>query len=147
MGISFTLLAMMNIITGIFVESALKSADRSKDAAFISHVQQLFHMLEPDHNGQISKDEYLAQVDDPDLQAYMRDIGIDPQEARILFSYIDSDNSNSIDAEELISGLVRLRMGAKFMDVMTLMHELEQQRRCQITVIAMLEQLLYLEWV
>merc|ERR1712190_208080 len=63
------------------------------------------------------------------MGGYMMDIGIDPKEAKLLFGFIDSNNSNTIDSEELISGLVRLREGAKFMDVMTIMYEMEQQHR------------------
>merc|ERR1712176_1069125 len=86
-------------------------------------------MLEPDHTGQISRDEYMTHIEQPWLQSYMMDIGIDPKEAKLLFGFIDSDNSNTIDSEELISGLVRLREGAKFMDVMTMMYEISQQHR------------------
>merc|ERR1712203_72198 len=97
--------------------------------AFTHHVKNLFHMLEPDHTGQISRREYMLRIEDPILDGYMMDIGIDPKEAKLLFGFIDSNNSNTIDAEELISGLVRLRQGAKFMDVMTIMYEMEQQHR------------------
>merc|ERR1711920_542810 len=104
-------------------------AERTKNDAFSHHVKNLFHMLEPDHTGQIARADYMAHIEDPSLQAYMMDIGIDPKEAKLLFGFIDSDNSNTIDSEELISGLVRLREGAKFMDVMTMMYEMEQQHR------------------
>merc|ERR1711920_443678 len=108
-------------------------AERTKNDAFSHHVKNLFHMLEPDHTGQIARADYMAHIEDPSLQAYMMDIGIDPKEAKLLFGFIDSDNSNTIDSEELISGLVRLRQGAKFMDVMTMMYEMEQQHRKWLT--------------
>eukprot|EP00420_Gonyaulax_spinifera_P029448 CAMPEP_0197875310 /NCGR_PEP_ID=MMETSP1439-20131203/4589_1 /TAXON_ID=66791 /ORGANISM="Gonyaulax spinifera, Strain CCMP409" /LENGTH=588 /DNA_ID=CAMNT_0043494499 /DNA_START=20 /DNA_END=1786 /DNA_ORIENTATION=+ len=127
--VCFSLLAMMNVITGIFVESALKKTEKTKAQEFTMHVRNLFHMLEPDHDGHIIRNEYMAHLTDPKLQAYMNDIGIDPGEARLLFDFLDCDGSDSIDSEELLSGLIRLRVGAKFMDVMTIMHEIDQNSK------------------
>lgn len=127
--IAFTLLAMMNVITGIFVESALKIAERQKDSDFSLHVQHLFHMFDTSNTSLITQDEYESQMESAELQSYMADIGIDPGEAKLLFKYMDSDRSGTIDAASLVSGLVRLRAGAKFMDVMTLMKEMEDQNR------------------
>jgi hypothetical protein len=127
--IVFCLLAMMNVITGIFVESALKKTEKTKDEAFATHVRCLFKLLEPDTDGQIKRADYAQHLGDPKLQAYMFDIGIDPGEAKLLFDFLDCDGSDTIDAEELLSGLVRLRAGAKFMDVMTIMHEIDQNTK------------------
>ena len=59
----------------------------------------------------------------------MFDISIDPGEARLLFDFVDCDGSDTIDAEELVSGLGRFRVGAKFMYVMTIMHEVNQSTK------------------
>merc|ERR550532_779924 len=131
---------MMNVITGIFVESALKKMERKKDETFAEHVRVLFHLLEPDHDGQIKKEDYMTHLEDPQLQAYMSDIDIDPGEAKLLFDFLDCDGSNTIDSEELLNGLIRLRQGSKFMDIMTIMHELEQMGKQWATFTVKMEE-------
>jgi len=122
--VTFSLLAMMNVITGIFVQSALKYAEQMKEKSFVIRFGEFFHCMDPDSDGIITREEYLQQIQDPDLQGFMFDMGIDPGEARILFDFIDSDGSDTLDAEELVGGLVRLKQGAKFIDNITVLHEI-----------------------
>mmetsp|Transcript_27764 Transcript_27764/g.62758 ORF Transcript_27764/g.62758 Transcript_27764/m.62758 type:complete len:599 (-) Transcript_27764:99-1895(-) len=127
--ICFSLIAMFNVITGIFVEAALKKTERSKDEAFAAHVRNLFCLFDADDDTHITREEYNSHLDDPHMQMYMVEIGIDPGEARILWDFLDCNGSNHIDIEMLLTGLIRLRAGAKFMDLLTIMHEIEQQNR------------------
>jgi len=123
--IAFTLLAMMNVITGIFVESALKNAERMKDASFMSHVRSLYKAADVDNDGTISKVEFETCMGDPAVQVYMEQLGINMADARYLFHVLDDDQSGTIDSEELLNGLIRLKAGAKFTDIMTILQEIQ----------------------
>ena len=50
-------------------------------------------MTDADHDGTMSRDEFLCEVCSPDLQKYMKEIGIDPKETMLLFDFLDVDGS------------------------------------------------------
>merc|ERR1712032_1307611 len=56
----------------------------------------------------------------PKVQRYLVSMGVDVMDTRLLFNMLDIDGSGEIDAEELLTGLVRLKAGAKFVDIMKL---------------------------
>jgi len=128
--VAFVLLAMMNVITGIFVESALKNAERTKDTSFAAHVRGLYKMADADGSGLIGRDEFEACISDPNIVEYMKDLGIDSKDALLLFEFLDDeeDDSSGINAEELLKGLLRLRAGTKFTDIMHMFHEIDMQK-------------------
>jgi hypothetical protein len=126
--IAFVLLAMMNVITGIFVESAIKQAEGMKDRNFREHVRRLYAMSETCDHGQVHRHQFDEWMNDPVVKDQMKNLGINVEDANTLFTFLDDDDSGAIDLEELINGLTRLRAGAKFLDVMTMLHEMENQR-------------------
>eukprot|EP00747_Dinoflagellata_sp_TGD_P186494 gnl/TRDRNA2_/TRDRNA2_43537_c0_seq1.p1 gnl/TRDRNA2_/TRDRNA2_43537_c0~~gnl/TRDRNA2_/TRDRNA2_43537_c0_seq1.p1 ORF type:complete len:637 (-),score=144.65 gnl/TRDRNA2_/TRDRNA2_43537_c0_seq1:87-1997(-) len=127
--IAFTMLAMMNVITGIFVESALENAQNEKDAEFQNTAGLLFDRSDENHNDHVSWEEFVKTMDDPDFQVYLEKLNIDSRDAKLLFHLLDSDASGEIEMRELLVGMVRLRAGAKFMDVMKLIGLCEGQNK------------------
>mmetsp|Transcript_134612 Transcript_134612/g.238145 ORF Transcript_134612/g.238145 Transcript_134612/m.238145 type:complete len:134 (-) Transcript_134612:166-567(-) len=82
-----------------------------------------------DESGTISWDEFETQLDEPRFHWYVKSFGIDPADAKLLFKLLDHDGSGELDMQELVAGMIRLRAGAKFMDVMKIMHEIERTNR------------------
>merc|ERR1719382_246796 len=54
---------------------------------------------------------------------FFRRLGLDPYEARGLFLLLDIDGSGEVDIEEFCCGCLRLKGGAKTVDLVTLMYE------------------------
>mmetsp|Transcript_62663 Transcript_62663/g.176662 ORF Transcript_62663/g.176662 Transcript_62663/m.176662 type:complete len:746 (+) Transcript_62663:121-2358(+) len=123
--IAFAVLATMNVITGIFVESALKNAEKEKAEEFRAAAQGIFRQQDLDGSGEISREEFFTQIDDPQFTSYLRSVDVDPTEAKFLFKLLDVRNESSINSEELVNGLVRLRSAAKYMDLMSLRREFD----------------------
>jgi len=135
--IAFAVLAMLNVITGVFVESSLKSAKNDTDVFMISNVREAFKNAckqEDDGSQGVSWEAFQGQLDQPHMQAYFKAIDVDPSEARGLFRLIDLDGSGSVDFEEFLSGCLRLRGPAKSLDLQLLMSEV---RRVQMLVKAL----------
>lgn len=124
--IAFALLAMLNVITGIFVESALKNAAKETERTFQDQVRAIYAMTDSDHDGNVTREEFEIGICSRSFQEYMKSINIEPEEAKLLFEFLDSENSGQIDGEQLLSGLIRLRSGAKCIDVMSLMHDFSE---------------------
>jgi len=127
--IAFVCLAMMNVITGIFVESALKNAENEKDKSFIAHVRGIYDLYASDASGVIHREEFDTLAKDQEFQQQMKEIGVDVKMAKNLFNLLDEDASDSIDCEELLNGLVRLRAGARYLDILTVLGEVDKQKR------------------
>jgi len=120
--IAFAVLAMMNVVTGIFVESALLTAKADKEAEIQSHVRKIFKKGDVNHDGMISWEEFTDAMSDPSLGKYFKVLDIDVNEARGLFLLLDTDESGQIDTEEFVMGILRLRGAARAIDLATLMY-------------------------
>lgn len=123
--IAFITLAMMNVITGIFVESAIKNAEKEKDKVLSAHVRELHKML-GNTEGIVQREDFRHTMKDEELQHYFADLGIDQNAAVHLYDLLSIDREEGLTVEELVQGIIRLRESAKFLDVMTLLYEVEQ---------------------
>jgi hypothetical protein len=118
--IAFTVLAMLNVITGIFVESALTAARSSKDAEVQFQMRRLFLRIDADSSGFVSWEEFNDMLVEPSMLRCFKLLGVDPSEASGLFRLLDTDCSGEIDAEEFVMGCLRLQGSAKAIDLATL---------------------------
>lgn len=137
MYIAFCLLAMMNVVIGVFVESVLLSTKNDKDHFLVSNAREIFKTLDGGANGEMTLDDFLRKVDTPEMHEFFKGINVDPSEAQSLFDLIDLDGSGSIDAEEFLRACVRLRGPAMALDAAVLVQrvsqvasDLQEQRQC-----------------
>lgn len=121
--IAFTLFALMNVITGVFVESAMRTAEEDKRRLLINQMRQLFEGADVDHSGTISWDEFQTQMENPQMQTYLKAIDLHQEEARELFHLLDIDGSGEIDAVDFVNGCLRLHGSAKAIDFAAFLHE------------------------
>lgn len=126
MYIAFVVIAMLNVITGVFVESALKSAKADNEMLMIGNMREVFLQADSGMKGAMSWMDFKSQLDKPLMQGYFKAIDVDISEAAGLFRLLDLDNSGSIDSEEFLSGCLRLKGGAKALDVNLLLHEVKR---------------------
>merc|ERR1711988_321959 len=71
-------------------------------------------------------DNFVGQLDTPEMRAYFKAIDLDPSEARGLFRLLDMDDSGTINAEEFLNGCLRLRGPAKALDLALVMREMRR---------------------
>merc|ERR1711879_490522 len=124
--IAFTLFAMLNVITGVFVESALKSSKDDNDYFIINNIRESFNRVDGGINSSMSWTDFESQLAEPNMLEYFKAIDVNPAEAKGLFSLLDLDGSGTIDAEEFLSGLKRLRGPAKALDLALLIYEVQR---------------------
>lgn len=120
--IAFAVLAMMNVVTGVFVESALYAAKADKEDELVSTVRNMFVHTDVDNSGSICWEEFAEQLDSPQMSRYFKALDIDVSDARGLFTLLDADESGEVNAEEFLDGCLRLRGPAKAIDLATLMY-------------------------
>lgn len=128
--VAVAVLAVMNIVTGVFVDAALQSAREDKDYFIINNVRELFAHVKGEQAGLLTWEDFEFQLNagkkDSTVFEYFKAMDVDPSEAKGLFQLLDLDNDGSIDAEEFLSGCLRLRGPAKSMDLALLMHEVRR---------------------
>ena len=123
--IAFALLALLNVITGICVESAVKRGKEDKDSYLVQYVRGVFQRMDTSGAGVITWDDFRASLHSKDMKELFKAIDLDISEARCVFKILDLDDDGTLDAEEFLSGCLRLRGPAKALDVMVLMRELK----------------------
>merc|ERR1712014_558614 len=104
---------MLNVITGVFVESALLTAKTDKDLFMVNHVRNLFRTVDIDQSGSICWAEFEKALASPEMLEVFKQVDMDISEAESLFKLLDVDDTGTIDVGEFITGCSRLRGPAK----------------------------------
>lgn len=121
--VALTVLAMMNIVMGIFVDSIMRTTESTKKRLLIHQMKRLFDESDADGSGSIDWEEFEAQLSNPGMQAYLKEIDLDEQGARDLFNLLDVEDKEEVSAEDFVSGCSRLSGAAKAMDLAVFQHE------------------------
>mmetsp|Transcript_83025 Transcript_83025/g.256690 ORF Transcript_83025/g.256690 Transcript_83025/m.256690 type:complete len:781 (+) Transcript_83025:55-2397(+) len=122
----FATVAMMNVVTGVFLEHAMRYAERDQDLYLARNILSIFGQNDLNADGEISMSVWEAKLGEPDMQALFRALNVDPSDATTLFKLIDLDDSGNLALSELIDGWARLRGQAKSLDLALLMRETDR---------------------
>eukprot|EP00747_Dinoflagellata_sp_TGD_P214096 gnl/TRDRNA2_/TRDRNA2_86988_c0_seq1.p1 gnl/TRDRNA2_/TRDRNA2_86988_c0~~gnl/TRDRNA2_/TRDRNA2_86988_c0_seq1.p1 ORF type:complete len:371 (+),score=33.42 gnl/TRDRNA2_/TRDRNA2_86988_c0_seq1:44-1114(+) len=123
---AFTLLSVMNIITGMFVDTAIRSATDFKREAIVTDLSLVFGSTDTDSSGSISFDEFTRLLNHPQMQAYLQSIDISPEDGALLFTILDDDGSGEINKNELVQGCMRLYGSASHLEVSAFVKEMRE---------------------
>lgn len=140
--VAFSVLAMMNVITGVFVDAALKNAKDYHDNFLLDRVRLLFMNADKDHNGMVGWDEFEDQLENPYMHEFFKAIDVDLSDAESVFRLLDVDDSGVLDFDQFMDGCLRLRGPAKAIDLSLLMHESRRTNRRFLARVGILEYLL-----
>merc|ERR1719329_1826483 len=86
-------------------------------------VKKIFRLADKDESGLMTRDELQQQLENPWVRAYFSGLEIDPHEAHIIFTLMDTDSDGAISIDEFIEGTMKLKGHAKSVDVLTLMFD------------------------
>jgi len=134
--LTFTLFAVLNVVVGVFCQSAIQSANAdyensirqklTEKTKFLRQIRILFLDIDVSMEGTITYHEFQKHLDDERVGAYFEALGLDPTDAWDLFKLLDTDSDASngaIDCEEFVEGCLRLRGPAKAIDIAKLSYE------------------------
>jgi len=125
--ILFTVLAVLNIITGIFVQEAQHMASKDRDVLkqqefdenrqLMTSLKQIFHVMDENNTGCVSLGEFEEMMKHEDVRLRLADVCLDFQDASTVFKLLDLDESNELSIEEFVMGCMRLKGRAHCLDV------------------------------
>jgi len=121
--VAFCVFALMNVVTGVFVDKAMQSAQDHKDKYLANQISDLFFSAADNDSGDITWEMFQQRMGTPEMKEYFKAINVDPSEAYGLFQLLDTDDSGGVDCEEIVNGLLRLRGGARALELSLLMTE------------------------
>lgn len=136
--IAFAVFAVLNVVTGVFVDNAIKANQQDADVVIMEqtdarrkHVEQVksvFKRADRDGSGVLDWEEFQRHLDNPYVQAYFRqlDLDIEGNGAHSLFMMLDFDGSGTIDVEEFVFGCGQLKGNARSLDLARMGHSQRQ---------------------
>merc|ERR1712039_779611 len=133
--ITFAILALLNVVTAVFVGTAMQQSQADRElivqqelqnkGEFVTLMMQVFNELDSNDSGALSLEEFEKHIDDDKIQAYLKTLEIDVSQVRTLFTLLDVDRTGEVDIDEFVGGCLRLRGGATSMDLAVLKYQVE----------------------
>lgn len=137
--VTLTTIAVLNIVTGVFVDQTLAASRQDEENmireqlkqkdSFTNELRRFFKTADTDANGLLSWDEFSKDLQNPRVIAQLQGLEISVEEAKGLFKLIDVDNSDSVSIDEFVNGACRVKGQAKAVDVVQILYKQEKMLR------------------
>lgn len=132
--VSFAAIVACNVITGIFLDVQGSVSQRFKKATLASdrirekldvvrEFEKLFNELDVNKSGDLSMNDFERAFDDPELEGLLASLDLDVYDAKSLFEMLDLDQSGAIPLQEFVWGCIKLKGGAKAVEMFKLQSE------------------------
>eukprot|EP00929_Paragymnodinium_shiwhaense_P118102 TRINITY_DN897_c0_g1_i1.p1 TRINITY_DN897_c0_g1~~TRINITY_DN897_c0_g1_i1.p1 ORF type:complete len:632 (-),score=110.65 TRINITY_DN897_c0_g1_i1:638-2416(-) len=153
--IVFAQFAVLNVVTGVFCQAAVESAQRDRElmvhsmhakkkqivAAISEQFTTMFRASGKSH-GALTVEAFEEYVNAKSVQEHFALLEIDTSDAFMLFQLIDEDASGTIDVEEFVDGCLRLKGTARSIDLAKLSKECKQtSQQFQVELVGLQGQL------
>eukprot|EP00437_Effrenium_voratum_P044066 CAMPEP_0181467484 /NCGR_PEP_ID=MMETSP1110-20121109/37005_1 /TAXON_ID=174948 /ORGANISM="Symbiodinium sp., Strain CCMP421" /LENGTH=558 /DNA_ID=CAMNT_0023592317 /DNA_START=34 /DNA_END=1710 /DNA_ORIENTATION=- len=144
MFIVITVFAVMNVVTGVFCNTAIESAHADKEiavmiqiekqAAHVRSLQSMFNAIDTDNSTFVNYEELKAAMESERLASFLESMEIETHDVLNLFRIIDADENGLIDLNEFVSGCMQLHGPAKSIQMAQMSHENKLTRRALKTM-------------
>jgi len=144
--IFFTMLAFLNITTGVFVDNAVETARTQRDflvqketelkEKYLAEMRDLFMEMDEDGSGTVSMEEVAAYFEDPRVRSYFAALGLDSADTERLFNLLDCDEDGDVGVDEFLDGCLRLKGLARSIDVQHLLMEFKKFNKMLNQIVA-----------
>merc|ERR1719410_2290984 len=108
--ITFAVLALLNVITAVFIDAALRRSQNDRELAvqqeldskdeLVCIIQEVFMELDTNQSGSLSIDEFTKHIENEKIQAIFRSRQIDLGQVQTLFFLLDVDETGDVDMDE-----------------------------------------------
>jgi len=116
----FTLLLFLNVVTGVFVNSAVQRSrkhevENKTDEA--ENIRSLLRKAELENaDGLVSKEEFLKFLTSPYGKGQLMSLGLENAEALGIYELLDKENNKQVNIDELASGCARFTQPVRSAD-------------------------------
>jgi len=139
--VAFAVLCVLNIVTGVFVENAMKRNKEDDEMVmmeqldlrtqWLQEVKVLFDKADADGNGRLGIEEFKKMMADFRLQAFLSKLGVHVESycAAGLFNLLDFDGDGKLNIDEFVTNLQLVHGPAKSVDVVKLSKDTKRMHR------------------
>jgi len=148
---------VLNVVTGAFCESAAQAARKDVVLAmqeyrvhkeqFVEKSRIIFSSIDEEGTGVLHVHEMKPFMDSEPARALFGALDLDVGDVEELFAILDDTGTETIDIEQFVTGILRLRGGATALDVAKLQHQNLAMRRVLDASMAELRELLRLNGI
>lgn len=139
--IGFAQITVLNIVTGVFVNSAMETDQNDKEIIIEEELQrkkeyleamgEIFLQMDEDETGKITYDEFVKVLDDEKVVAYFNVMKLDITDAEKVFHMLDVDEADEdadpgVDIMEFLDGCYRLQGESRALDMKIMQFEMEK---------------------
>jgi len=129
--VGFTQIALLNIMTGVFVENAMKLAQPDRNVMALEQrraslndardLRNILKQLDVDNTGTVTWDEFRSVASDPCVSALLEVMGLDIKDARLMFAmFCETGHSTEVSLDFLVDSFIRMQGPATSIDLQTL---------------------------
>eukprot|EP00928_Gymnodinium_smaydae_P031802 TRINITY_DN23223_c0_g5_i1.p1 TRINITY_DN23223_c0_g5~~TRINITY_DN23223_c0_g5_i1.p1 ORF type:complete len:617 (-),score=132.74 TRINITY_DN23223_c0_g5_i1:104-1954(-) len=132
--ISVAVFVLMNLVTAIIVDNALKHSQHDEEVklqqkerarnTMLEQFKTLFQMMDLDGDDELTKEEFETAFETPEVSTKLKLLDFGPDDCRELFYLLDTGDG-ALSLEEFFSGLTRMEGAATSKDVFRIMKMLE----------------------
>lgn len=152
MYVAFSFLCVLNIVTGVLVSNAQHMVSQDDEMVFteqmkerkkwLDDVQRIFEAADTDNTGFLDRPQFAAKMQDVQLQAWLRKIGIhvDSFTMNGLFDLLDVDGDGYLDFDEFAISAQTMQGTARAMDVAKIHKDTKTLRKDIALILKMLGQ-------
>eukprot|EP00812_Abedinium_dasypus_P008495 NODE_2251_length_968_cov_278.419496.p1 GENE.NODE_2251_length_968_cov_278.419496~~NODE_2251_length_968_cov_278.419496.p1 ORF type:complete len:251 (+),score=64.63 NODE_2251_length_968_cov_278.419496:3-755(+) len=127
--IAIAILGVLNVVTGIFVDSATKNVQKDAEhmmllemndrLEWMEELAKAFEDADVDHEGRITVATLKQYVSTGNVRGYLRSVGLDVTSDNVgaLFRCIDFDGDGYLSIREFIEGCAQLAGNARQLDL------------------------------
>mmetsp|Transcript_40021 Transcript_40021/g.110202 ORF Transcript_40021/g.110202 Transcript_40021/m.110202 type:complete len:657 (+) Transcript_40021:72-2042(+) len=116
---SFAVLCILNVITSIFVQTALNRAEEDNETRHFDLLRSVVRAADIDRNGKISREDFSKAIRNEGL-AEKLDLRL--CDASAMFDLLDVDNSGQVDLDEFVFVCIRIKGANRGIDMASLMY-------------------------
>jgi len=140
--ILFIEIALMNILTGIFVENAMKLAQPDRDAMALEirkrekeledELRKLCQHFDTDGSGYISREKFAESLEHGKMKANLAVLGLDIKDAELFLGMLaEASGEKEVNVDAFIHGCMRLKGTATSLDMQLLVFGTSMVYKCQ----------------
>jgi len=128
-----TIFAILNVVTGVFCNTAIESAGADKDIRTLKQIQaksqqvellkSVFHEIDFEQVNEISFQDVKRCLANGDLASFVESMGISTDDVWTLFMLLDADQTGLLDLDEFVNGCMQLHGPAQSLQVAKMSYE------------------------
>merc|ERR1712176_1747425 len=119
----------MNLLTGVFVDQAMRVVREDKDLVMAKRIADLFIDPKEANPKELTWNDFEEKLDTPVMKEYFIQINVDILEAKSFFDLLDADGSGGVDAREIVDGCLKVRGPARALELSMLAKDFSDLRQ------------------